>query len=488
MTDFAKDDSVLEYRGRPPASREVDLRIFAARAALGPTAEDICPAILDIQGPTIHSIVRDPPPGAPHTIHLSSRYVVLPALINTHTHIAMSALRGVGGLASLAGNVVEELYFRVERHLVADDVRAFARIGAYEALLSGTGLVWDHYYFAHAIAEALDEIGLCGAVAPALQDLSGPGVDSLEENLRDIDRIAAMGAPGIAPVLGPHATDTVSDSLWCAVRDRAAASGLPIHAHLAQSPDEVRRSWVQHGCGPLERLRRLGVLSCGADVLLAHGLYTSDAERVPLATERAVLAYCPASQAQFDFPAPVGAWRDAGGAVALGTDAGSCNDSLDVQAELRVAALAPAFQLPDAPARRAFSAAPSEATLSALHERRQAIHAAQLPPAKLLEMVWSVPGRLHPQLPAGRIEAGALANLAIYDTWHPAMWPGHDPLQALVYGRCSGALHGMLVRGAWVGERGQLHASILGSDRYRDAVADANQRLAGLMKRAGLSG
>lgn len=419
---------------------------------------------------------------------LSDRYVVVPAMINTHTHLALSTLRGVGGLPSLGGNVVEELYFRVESHLTADDVRAFARIGAYESLLTGTGLVWDHYYFAHVIAEVLDEVGLCGALAPALQDLSGPGAAALATHRSDIDRIAAMAVPGIAPVLGPHATDTVSDALWAELRDRSAATGLPIHAHLAQSPDEVRRSWARHGCGPLTRLRRLGVLSAGPAVVFAHGLYLTEEERAPLSGEHAVLAYCPAAQAQFDFPAPVAAWRAAGGAVALGTDAGSCNDTVDLQAELRIAALAPAFTLTARPELRRLADAPGPETLDAMVARRQAVHRDQLTPAQLLEMVWSVPGGLHPSLPAGRLAAGTLANLAIYDTWHPSMWPGLDPLQALVYGSCSGALHGMMLRGRWIGERGAFHASLLEGDGYQQAAQTASRHLRGLLQRAGLMG
>ena len=136
------------------------MRIAAARALIGRAATDIAPATIEIDAHLIRSV--SPGIAEPDAeVCLSDRYVVVPAMINTHTHLALSTLRGVGGLPSLGGNVVEELYFRVESHLTADDVRAFARIGAYESLLTGTGLVWDHYYFAHVIAEVLDEVGLC---------------------------------------------------------------------------------------------------------------------------------------------------------------------------------------------------------------------------------------------------------------------------------------------------------------------------------------
>lgn len=459
--------------------------ISAARTVTDPH-QPPAPATLHIEGAFIEAI-------APHStgdadVVLSDRYVVVPAMINTHTHLAMVALRGIGGLAALGGNVVEELYFQIERHMNADDVRAFARIGAYECLLSGTGMVWDHYYFAPAIAEAIHDVGLCGAIAPTLQDLDGPGVGMLQQSMDDMDRIAAMNVPGIAPVLGPHATDTVSDSLWTWIRGQARKTNVPIHTHLAQSADEVQRSWQRHGCGPLERLRRLGLLSDGPAILCAHGLYLTDDERSPLAAENAVLAYCPAAQSQFDFPASIKEWRAAGGDVALGTDAGSCNDTIDVQAELRLAATAAGFSLTTTPQRRAFATDGNPQTLAALVTKRQDIHQQQLSPPELLKMVWQVPGALHPQLPAGLLSKGYLANVAIYDTWHPAMWPGTDPLQALVYGQCSGALHGLILQGQWIGERGMFQASLLNSDTYRQAVEDGARHLQALLRRAGLSG
>jgi 5-methylthioadenosine/S-adenosylhomocysteine deaminase len=143
--------------------------------------------------------------------------LLLPALVNAHTHLAMGALRGVTDGDAFTGNVVEDLFFRLEVALQPDDVRAFVRMGCWEAMLAGTGCVWEHYYFGDAIADAFLDTGMTGAIAPTLQDLSGPGLvlpgcgaeDSMRTTMA-IHRNETLRSKGVVAALGPHATDTVS--------------------------------------------------------------------------------------------------------------------------------------------------------------------------------------------------------------------------------------------------------------------------------------
>ena len=107
------------------------------------------------------------------TLNLGS-YLLTPTFTNAHTHLAMSAFRGLQTNA-FGGNVVEDLYYQIESKLTAEDVKAFARFAAYEAILAGTGMVWDHYYFGASMAEGLAEAGLPAVIAPTLQDIHGTG-------------------------------------------------------------------------------------------------------------------------------------------------------------------------------------------------------------------------------------------------------------------------------------------------------------------------
>ncbi|MEL6343050.1 MAG: amidohydrolase family protein [Myxococcota bacterium] len=463
------------------------MKIFAHHVIID-AAQPAQPALITVDGRDITRVDRDDPEPRDADVVFEDRYAVVPAFINTHAHLALSALRGLGGLSALRGNVVEDLYFRVEQELCAEDVFAFAQIGAVESLLTGTGIVWDHYYFGDAVARACEAVGLCAVVAPTLQDLGGPGIRWLDQQLAETEAIhhaRRLQRAGIVAALGPHATDTVSDELWRAVHALAQAWQAPVHAHLAQSPDELRRSMARHGCPPLTRLRRLGTLDLSVAAVLAHGLYVRDDELVPLAQESAVLAYTPAAQAQFDFPAPAARWAAAGGTVALGTDAGSCNDSLDIQGDLRLAAVGPAFALTEHPDRITMAADLSAGAVQRFVARRQTQFDQKPSLSRLLAMVWDAPGALHPHLPAGRIAAGCLANLAVYDRHHPAMWPGLDVKQALAFGRCAGALHAMMTAGRWQGTIGDLQRSVLARTDVQDAVAEANKRLKALLAKIG---
>lgn len=86
--------------------------------------------------------------------------LITPGFVNSHTHLPMAALRGIEGTAvALGGNVVSDLYFKIEKAMSPEDVRAFARMGAYDSLLAGVSFVWEHYYHGVALAEAMSETG-----------------------------------------------------------------------------------------------------------------------------------------------------------------------------------------------------------------------------------------------------------------------------------------------------------------------------------------
>ncbi|MCB9543667.1 MAG: amidohydrolase family protein [bacterium] len=470
--------------------------ILADRAVLGGDTLRVEPAVVTVDGACITAVApldraAPPVPGPGDTLVDVGGRLLTPAFVNGHTHLAMSALRGVG-LDAMEGNIIEEIYFRIEGALTADDVRAFTRIGACESLLAGVGAVWDHYYHGEAVAAALVEVGLGGVVAPTLQDLAGPGVPALEDQLAATERIAkdrALAEAGVFAALGPHATDTVSGALWGRINTVADALELPIHAHVAQSIEEYGRAVERHGCTPIAWLERLGVLDAGPAMLLVHGLYATHADVQRLRPPRNTLAYCPFSQVQFGFPAAVEGWWKAGLPFVIGTDCGACNDSMSPQQELRLLACGRAFAVTPSEAGVRFRGTgdPDDArALDAIRRTTREERAALADPATLLGTVWRVPGRLHPRLRAGVIEPGARANLCVWDADHPAWWPTTAPLRTLTMGDVSGALWGLCVNGRWIGERGAMQASLIGSDDWREIRAEAEGRLRALFARAGI--
>ncbi|MFN3197520.1 MAG: amidohydrolase family protein [Bradymonadia bacterium] len=416
--------------------------------------------------------------------------LITPTWVNSHTHLAMTAFRGIGGLAARTGNVVEALFYQLEKSLQPGDVRAFARLGAYDALCTGTGAVWDHYYFGDEVAEAMLDVGLTGVVAPTFQDKGGLGESTESKAWAALETINGerFASHGIFSALGPHATDTVTDPLWRRIARYATEHNLPIHTHFAQSMEEYARSRTRHGIEPAVRLHRLGILDAGPAWLLVHSQLVSDIGRRYFNTERHVLGHCPWSQAQYMFPTDLEPWLTDGFQVAVGSDCGACNDTNNVQQELRLMSQGHSYSTHggDLWQRFRIGAAPAPA----LRAQRDAVRKPLLPhlqPDKLLNSVWSVPGRLHPALNTGVIETGSRASIAIWDPEHPSLWPCLDPLQSLVMSDTAPALWGLMVNGRWQGERGHVQSSLLESDDYRESLTEARARLNSLLERAGIS-
>jgi len=439
----------------------------------------IVPATVVIAGSRIREVVEGPLEGEVD-LDLGDK-LLSPAFVDPHTHVALHALRGIG-FAQTQGNVVEDLFYRFEQLLSAEDIAAFARMGAYDRLLSGVGLVWDHYFHGEAIARALAELPMSAVIAPTLQDLSGPGAERWEAELEGtlaIARDAKLADAGIVAALGPHATDTVSESLWLRVLDEHDALGVPIHAHLAQSVEEAERAQDRHNRSCVGWLRDLGVLEVPG--VFAHALFVNS-EELAAFDERHTLIACPHAQLHFGFPARIDLWQKAGVRWTVATDAAASNDSCSLREELRYAA--------------GFATAPasfSDAYASFLHQtgdargvwraRTRARHVLEnaATPVALLHKVWGFAGGLHPAMKAGVIEAGALANLAAWDLEDVSTWPAHDPLAALVYADAEHALHAMIVAGQVVGTPGDLRRSVVTGDTFRAHRADASDRLTRLL-------
>lgn len=446
----------------------------------------IGPAALEICGGRITQRLDAPPEGC-IVERLGERELLSPAWINAHTHLAMACFRALSIEQATASNVVEDLFFKLESSMTADDVAAFARQGAYESLIHGVGMVWDHYYHAEAIAEAVASVGLSAVIAPTLQDVAGPGASSFEAHLAQTAAIAtseSLADAGVFAALGPHATDTVSAKLWEQILDLACAHNLPVHLHVAQSVEEYERAQTLHQTSPVGLLERCGALERAPHIALIHGIYISDEDLAKLDPARHTLGFCPYSQLIFNFPAAVQHWQDAGIPWFVATDCAASNDDMSVQKELRyVAGLHLAKTSSSAQLER-FMAQPSLATAQATHEHRQHGYAQRAPlatPAALLSRVWSTPGRMHPQLNVGELRVGALANLAVWDLDHPSFWPGTLPLRTLAMGDTSAALAKLMVVGRWFDQP----ATLAQSPEYKDATAEASRRLELLLARAG---
>lgn len=416
--------------------------------------------------------------------------MITPAFINSHTHLAMNFFRGFNIESSSKKNMIEDLFYHIESQMTYEDIRAFVRMGAYECLQNGVGLVWDHYYFGQAVARALIDVGLSGVVAPTLQDLSGPGINSWEQELNVTNEIAqneGYNERGIYAALGPHATDTVSPSLWSQILSISQKEELPIHMHLAQSAEEYSKITEKHNCTPVELLANLGIFESGIHNTIAHGIFIDRQNLKLIPSRQNTFIFCPFSALIFCFPANILEWHKQGKKWAVATDCVASNDSMNVQKELRYVSGFPLQSCSYSDNYKRFL--DGERNSSEISLQRSSLwqdyKLFQNTPW-LLNKIWKTPGSMHHRFKAGSIEPNYLANLAIWDLNDPSMWPSGE-LRPLAFGDTSSALCQMYIAGKPVSQNEHLGLSIKESQLFKEHKTEANRRFLDLTKRCGLS-
>ncbi len=337
--------------------------------------------------------------------------VLLPGLVNTHTHAAMTLLRGYADDMPLQTWLAERIW-PLEAHLTADDVYWGTRLACLEMVGTGTIGFNDMYFFMESAARAVDEIGLRAQLCYGFIDLFDPEKRECECQATETlaDAIGRMANPRISAAVGPHAVYTVSpDGLaWCA--DFARQRNLGVHVHLAETGTEVSDAVRTTGRRPVALLDEAGLL--GPRTVAAHGCWLDDAECAVMAERGATVSHNPASNMKLAtgraMPYPV--LKRVGARVALGTDGAASNNSLDLFGEMKTAALLQKFAWGDP----TVLPAPEALALATEHA-----HAAL-------------------GFPGGRLEPGAPADLILLETRTPCNVPLHSAVSNAVYA-CPGA-------------------------------------------------
>ena len=263
--------------------------------------------------------------------------ILVPALVNGHTHAAMTLFRGYGGDLPLMRWLREKVW-PVEARLEAEDVYWGTRLACLEMIRSGTARFWDMYWHPEASARAVEDAGLRATIGGPLLDVGGDTDEMRRQALGYLDELEGFGQ-GIESALAPHAIYTVSEELLRWAAELAGERGLAIQIHLSETEQEVDDCIAAHGTRPAHYLDRLGVLSERA--VLAHGVWLDDEELDLIAERGATVVTIPVANMKLAvggvFPYP--AARAAGVAVGLGTDGAGSNDSLDLFADLKAFAL-----------------------------------------------------------------------------------------------------------------------------------------------------
>lgn len=414
---------------------------------------------------------------------------ITPAFVNPHTHLAMSFFRGLQSKVTEKNNMIEDVFYEVEKKLQGEDVYHFTKMGIFESLLSGVGFVWDHYYHGHSIAKAFLELGYTGVVAPTLQDRAGPGKKSWKVALTDTLKINSKkySDAGVFAAYGPHATDTVSKNLWGEVRELALKNNLPLHFHAAQTIEEYDRCMQEFGVSPFTFLNQLKIWDADLNVVSVHNIYAGETDLTFVQkSSRHLLVFCPFSQMQFQFPADVRVWEKLGLNWSVATDCAASNDSMNVQKEYRYISGFPNHQVSFSSEYNFFMKMGTEESVAKVKRLRLNQMESQTSFANedfLLHKAFTSVEKMHPQCKVGRVQEGYLANFIVWDTSHPSFWPSTDLKKALMLNDTTGAIHNLMIGGEWKGKDGDFQRSILNSDHYLLSKKQADRQLKHLLQK-----
>jgi len=266
--------------------------------------------------------------------------VVMPGLINAHTHVPMTLLRGLADDLRLDVWLMGYM-MPVEREFVSPDfVRLGTQIGCAELIRNGVTCFADMYYFEEQVAQATSEAGLRAVCSQTVLKFPTPDAQSYEESLaaaRDfIQRWKDHSL--IVPSVAPHSPYTCTEEILRAAAELAVEYDIPLHTHIAETALEVENSRADNGMPVVPYVKKNNLFD--AKVLAAHCVHIDEGEMHTLHHHSAGVAHCPSSNLKLaSGAAPVSKMLDLGLNVGIGTDGPASNNDLDMFEEVRLAAL-----------------------------------------------------------------------------------------------------------------------------------------------------
>ena len=334
--------------------------------------------------------------------------VVLPGLINTHTHAPMVMYRGLADDLALMDWLQKYIFPAEARTVSPEMVRVGTRLAALEMIESGTTTFADMYYFEEEIARAAFGAGLRGILGQTIIQFPVADAKTPAEGLARAERfIREFKDNGLlVPAVAPHALYTNDKATLVASAELGRKYGVPVLIHIAETEDEVRAAREQYKLSPVAALESIGFW--GPKTLGAHGIWVTDEDIATLKRHAVGIAHNPESNMKLaSGAAPVGKYLAAGVALGLGTDGAASNNDLDMFEAMRQAAFLAKLATHDPTA------------LSA----RSALDLATIGGARALGMERLV----------GSLEAGKRADLITVSMAAARQTPLYDPISHIVY-------------------------------------------------------
>jgi 5-methylthioadenosine/S-adenosylhomocysteine deaminase len=334
--------------------------------------------------------------------------IVLPGLINAHTHIPMTLFRGIADDLDLQDWLTKYIFPAEAKNVTRDFVVAGTRLGLVEMIRGGVTTYADMYYFENAIAEETRKAGVRGVLGETVIDFPVPDNKTWQAALGYTESYVKRwkGDSLITPAIAPHAPYTVSTEHLNEVKAFAERHDVPIIMHVAEAPTETKTIAERYNTRPALYLERIGFLS--HRLLAAHVVHVNDEEIAILKRREVGIAHCPQSNMKLSSgTAPIPQMLKSNLRVGLGTDGAASNHDLSLWEEIDTAAK--------------------------LH-KLVTMNPTVVTAAQALEMATIGGARaLHLEKEIGSLEAGKRADLIVIDLSAPHLTPMYNLVSHLVY-------------------------------------------------------
>jgi 5-methylthioadenosine/S-adenosylhomocysteine deaminase len=265
--------------------------------------------------------------------------MIIPGLINGHTHIPMTLFRGLADDLDLQEWLTKYIFPAEAKNVTEEFVRVGTRLGLAEMIRGGTTTYCDMYYFEDAIAEETAKAGVRGVLGETLIDFPVADNKTHAEGMAYVEKYVSRwkGHDLIIPAVAPHAPYTVSEEHLKAIRAFADRTGAPIVTHISETKREVEDSLKAKGARPVEYLERIGFLN--NQVIAAHLVWPADNEILTLKRRGVGVVHNPQSNMKLaSGVAPVPKMMAEGVLLGLGTDGAASNNDLNMWEEMDTAA------------------------------------------------------------------------------------------------------------------------------------------------------
>lgn len=348
-------------------------------------------------------------------------------MVNTHGHVSMTLLRSYADDMALMDWLQNKIW-PIEDKMDARDIYWGALLGIVEMLKGGTTCFADMYAFMEDVARACVETGIRANLCRGLIGVAPDKDVKLAENTTLFENWHGAANGLIRVTYGPHAPYTCPVDYLQKVISVAGAHGAELQMHLCETKFEVESCQKEHGMTPIKLMDSLGMFELGT--IAAHCVHLSDEDMELMAAKGVRVAHNPQSNLKLASGiAPVKKMLEKGICVGLGTDGASSNNNLDMLEECRAAAM--------------------------LHKAVD-FDPLAIPAAKAWEMATVDGAKVLGFEKLGKLEAGNLADIVLWDMHKPYWYPRHNKLSQLVYAANSGDADTVFVAGKKVLENGRL--------------------------------